>query len=319
MNRFNNRFGVNAKAHLFALLLVVLLPLNAIATEENPDSGAHNAPNNDLHNRVEISAAMAKASDIETQAVGGGQLNLTTRLYGQVIADPTSISHLGARFKGVVTQVQVNLGDRVKKNDLLAQIESNESLRSYQVRSPITGTVIARNANSGELANQQTLFSIANTDRLWVELKVFPNQRQLIAAQQEVILSHSGKSQSSRLSRLIPSTDNKPYTLAYAKLNSVESIAANWPMGAWVNADVVTAIKQADLLVPKEAIQQYQNQTVVFVQQGTTYRPQPVRLGQADNNNVEILAGIQVNDSVVTKNSFLIKADLEKSEAGHAH
>lgn len=214
----------------------------------------------------------------------------------------------------------MNLGQQVKKNDVLANIESNESLRRYQVSSPLTGTVIARNANSGELANGQILFSVANYDTVWVELKIFPQQRAAIHPKQTVILNNSGLSQRSAISHIIPAADDKPYTLAYVKLeNNSESSESQWPIGAWVNAQVITASRQAAVIIPKLAVQQFQGQAVVFVKQGQQYRPRPVRLGQADTDNFEVLSGLIADEEIVTKNSFLIKADLEKSEAGHAH
>ena len=42
-------------------------------------------------------------------------------------------------------------------------------------------------------------------------------------------------------------------------------------------------------------------------------------LGQQDNTNIEVLLGLSIEDEIVSQNSYLIKADLEKSEAGHEH
>lgn len=301
---------LNFKAHSLALLLL-MLPITSNASQNDPS---------DAHNVVTIADAIASASNIETLIVSGGELNISSSVYGKVIADPNSVSHIRARFQGVITEVNVNLGDSVKKNAPLASIESNQSLSGYQVTAPLTGTIIARNANRGEFANDQILFSVANYDTLWVELKIFPQQRAAIRPKQVVTLNTSGLSQRSAISHIIPAADDKTYSLAYVKLdNTNATLATNWPIGAWVNAQVITANKQADLVVPKQAIQQYQGQTVVFIKQGEQYRPRPVRIGQADTVNVEVLSGLAANEEIVAKNSFLIKADLEKSEAGHAH
>ncbi len=311
MNTSNFLTLLRTKPLSLAFMLVMLISSSLTSVANSTE---------DAHNVATISAATATASGIETLAVTGGKLNISTNLYGKVVADPASLSHVRARFDGVITDVNVNLGDQVKKNDVLASIESNESLRRYQVNAPLTGTIIARNANNGGLSNGQILFSVANYDTVWVELKIFPQQRAAIHPKQLVILSNAGFSQQSSISHIIAATDDKPYTLAYVKLeNNSEKSESQWPIGAWVNAQVITASRQAAVIIPKLAVQQFQGQAVVFVKQGQQYRPRPVHLGQADTDNFEVLAGLIADEEIVAKNSFLIKADLEKSEAGHAH
>ena len=48
------------------------------------------------------------------------------------------------RFPGIVKAVKKRLGDKVERGEVLAQIESNESLKIYDVVSEIAGTVITK-------------------------------------------------------------------------------------------------------------------------------------------------------------------------------
>jgi len=73
------------------------------------------------------------------------------------------------------------------------------------------------------------------------------------------------------------------------------------------------------MMVPKASIQEFEGASVVFVKEGDEYRPVPVTLGQQDNYNIEVLSGLHIADVIVSQNSYLFKADLEKSEAGHDH
>jgi cobalt-zinc-cadmium efflux system membrane fusion protein len=73
------------------------------------------------------------------------------------------------------------------------------------------------------------------------------------------------------------------------------------------------------MLIPKSAIQEFEGQKVVFVKKGTAYQPRPISLGLSDSKNVEVLQGLENGELIVSQNSYLIKADLEKSEAGHEH
>jgi cobalt-zinc-cadmium efflux system membrane fusion protein len=45
----------------------------------------------------------------------------------------------------------------------------------------------------------------------------------------------------------------------------------------------------------------------------------PVELGKRDGTRVEILSGIKKGDQVVVEQSYLVKADIEKSGASHDH
>ncbi|WP_163454944.1 biotin/lipoyl-binding protein, partial [Escherichia coli] len=58
------------------------------------------------------------------------------------------------RFAGVVREVSKRVGDRVEKNDVLARIESNQSLTTYEVRTSIAGTVIDRQLAIGEYVTE---------------------------------------------------------------------------------------------------------------------------------------------------------------------
>jgi cobalt-zinc-cadmium efflux system membrane fusion protein len=138
------------KLTLIYVIILLSLPCLTVAGEDNHAAEVAVIPDN-----------MASASGIETVAVSAGQLHILATLFGDVITDSASLSHIRARFDGVVSDVTVNLGDT------LAMVESNESLKRYQVSSPFAGTIIGRHANAGELSNGQILFSIANYDDMW--------------------------------------------------------------------------------------------------------------------------------------------------------
>ena len=57
----------------------------------------------------------------------------------------------------------------------------------------------------------------------------------------------------------------------------------------------------------------------VFVKEGEEYRFAPLTLGRSDGKYIEVISGIRAGQEYVSKNSYLIKADIEKSEAEHEH
>lgn len=107
-----------------------------------------------------------------------------------------------------------------------------------------------------------------------------------------------------------------PYILAYAKIGNTSGL---WPVGAAIKGDVIINRSDVSMMIPKTSIQAFEGNSVVFVKNGNEYRPEPVTLGRQDSKNVEVLSGLRIGDVIVSENSYLFKADLEKSEAGHEH
>ena len=57
----------------------------------------------------------------------------------------------------------------------------------------------------------------------------------------------------------------------------------------------------------------------LVIQVDDTYEIRPLELGRSDGNLTEVLGGLQAGDRYVVENSYLIKADIEKSGASHDH
>lgn len=299
--------------HLTALATTLMLVIHSTALFAGEDDHGEEGHSDDV---VTMSATTATKNGITTVQAFPGELAVSTTLYGRISADPASLSHIRARFNGVIKSVNVNIGDKVKKGDVLAIVESNESLKSYSITSPFDGSVIARHANNGELSNGQVLFSLANYKNVWAQLTVFSQQLGEIKVGQRVGLSHADFSQVTTIAYLTPSVDGSPHSLANV---AVDNSDGYWPLGTLVKAKVTTATQAASLLVPVSAVQEYEDNQVVFVQRDDEYTPRPVKLGMSDGTRVEVLKGLTQGESVVATNSYLIKADLEKSEAGHDH
>lgn len=313
MKRSTLTITILSSCRVALLASALLISFAAISGEGDHDDEKKDEHRNEF---VTMTQEMAAQVGVTTQAVSAGTLNITKTVYGNVVTDPASLSHIRARFDGVVTRVNANLGDKVKKGAALAVVESNESLKSYSLTAPFAGTVIARHANEGELSNGQVLFSLANYDSVWAQLKVFPNQLRSVAEQQAVQLTLADSTFDTVISHILPSPDEQPYVLAYA---NIDNTSGHWPVGAAVLGNITIDTLDISMLVPKTAIQEYEGNNVVFVKKGDEYHPEPVSLGKQDADNIEVLSGIAVSDVVVVNNSFLFKADLEKSEAGHDH
>jgi cobalt-zinc-cadmium efflux system membrane fusion protein len=73
------------------------------------------------------------------------------------------------------------------------------------------------------------------------------------------------------------------------------------------------------LAVRAEALQTYMDKPVVFARFDDIYEVRMIEIGARDNDWLEVLGGIEPGTTYVTANSFLVKADILKSGASHAH
>lgn len=73
------------------------------------------------------------------------------------------------------------------------------------------------------------------------------------------------------------------------------------------------------LAVRRSGLQGFRDSTVVFAQVGDTYEVRMLELGRQDGTWVEVLSGLAPGERYVIANSYLIKADIEKSGASHEH
>lgn len=268
--------------------------------------------------RVQIAADMAAANGLATAPAGAGSLHETLALYGQIRPDAERQRAVTARFPGLVRSVAVQVGDTVRAGQTLATVESNESLQVYAVTAPLAGTVTRRATNPGEAAGSEPLFEIADFSRVWAELSVFPRDRARLKLGQAVTVKASdGATQAAgEIAHVAPVGTAGQALTARVLLDNREN---QWTPGQFVDGRVTVGQSAAPLVVPLAALQTFRDWDVVFAADGDTYQALPVQLGRRDAERVEVLSGLEAGARIVTANSYLVKADIEKSGASHDH
>lgn len=269
--------------------------------------------------KTEIAPDAAKNSGVVVEKVAPAQIGNVIALTGLITINQNTKAEVRARFPGIVRSVHINLGEKVKKGQVLAVVESNESLKDYNVAAPIDGTILARNTNLGDVANGESLFTVADLSTVWAKFHVFPKDAGMIAAEQ-IVRVHTldeVKEGKATIDMLFPTADALSQTLiAIAPLDNQSGL---WRPGMTVEGDVTVSQKQAPLAVRTSALQTMEDQTVVFIQEGNSYEMKPVRTGVSDGEYVEILSGLAAGQPYVSEGSFTIKADILKSGAAHEH
>jgi cobalt-zinc-cadmium efflux system membrane fusion protein len=234
-------------------------------------------------------------------------------MQGLIVTIDGRDARIVARFPGPVRTVRVAVGDNVIAGQTLATIESNVSLSDYAVTAPLAGTVLSRTVAVGDLAGETPLFEIADLSKLWVDIHLFGADAEHIHAGLpiEVTRLSDGVRATTTLDRVLPGMATASQsTIARAVVANTDG---NWRPGASVRVRVSVSEDAVARVVPLEAIQSLRGQETVFVREGETYEARSVKLGRRDGRHAEVLDGVALGDDIVVEQSYLIKADLEKS------
>lgn len=287
-----------------------------VSVSANYQGKSHNWDFESHEGRIEMATQLAKEVALGVSVAGSGILHETILLYGRTVPDPQKISHITARFPGLVRSVKPQLGDRVKAGDIIASIEANDSLQRYNLHAPINGIVVELHANPGEYAGEQPLMTIADYSKVWVDLSVFPGDAQRIKANQAVTIRMGQANSESSIRYINPGDGKSPNVVARVPLKNPNTL---WTPGLLVEGHVTVAKIPVLLLVDNRAIQSFRDWQVVFIKVGDVYEIRPLELGRSDGRLTEVLGGLNAGDHYVVENSYLLKADLEKSGASHDH
>lgn len=270
--------------------------------------------------RTRIDAQVAESSGIRVARAGPGAIADEHVVQGLLTPVEGRVALVAARFPGPIRRLAVNIGDRVRAGQPLATIESNLSLTEYVVPAPMSGVVMARHAVVGASAIEGApLFEIADLLDIAVDLHLFGPDVQRIQPGSAVRVTRLGDAVSAQtvIDRVLPGAATASQsTVARARFPNADGL---WRPGAAVSARIVVQQKPAALVVPVAALQTFRDWDVVFVRVGDTYEVRPVTLGARDAEHVEITDGLAAGADVVVAQSFLVKADIEKSGASHDH
>ncbi|MGH8061472.1 MAG: efflux RND transporter periplasmic adaptor subunit [Pseudoxanthomonas sp.] len=270
--------------------------------------------------RTEIAGKIAIDSGIRVAPAGPGVIADEHEVQGLLTPMEGRVANVMARFPGPIRSLRANVGDQVRAGQALASVESNLSLTNYTVSAPISGVVLARNASVGSVASEgSALFEIADLSSLWVDLHIFGADAQHIrpGVPVKVTRMSDGVTIETTLERVLPGTATASQsTVARATIANADGL---WRPGSAVKARITVEQQPAALVVPISALQNFRDWDAVFIRVGDTYEVRPVELGKRDALQVEILSGLKAGDTVVTEQSYLIKADIEKSGASHDH
>ncbi len=296
-----------------------------VESEEDHSGHDHEEGEHSDDTEIKLSSQAVKLAAITTNNVRKERIAKVIELPGEIGFNEDKVANITPRYAGIVKIVKKHLGEFLNEGDVLAVIESNESLTQYDVVAPISGHIIEKHITIGEFAGEEEpIFVIANMKTVWVNCEVYPHTIQYLQKGQKVKIDAVGMELETigRISYIAP-VFNEETRSAIARIE-IPSDKMKWRPGMFIYASIERSSDKEVPVVDKNAVQVFNDKNVIFIPESkNVFKPVEVELGMSDDNFVEIKDGIHLGESYVSNGAFELKAKLVTSSlgdhAGHGH
>ena len=361
---------------------------NEGAAKESVDGGHEEGEAEEGH--LTLSDDQIRSAGIQLIEAKEQSISLSLPFPGEVRFDEDRTAHVVPRVPGVVESVHVNLGQTVKKGQLLAVIASQQisDQRSeqaaaqrrlelarttyererqlwqdkisaeqdyllarqtlqeaeialnnarqkmnalsgstvlaggnrYELRAPFAGVVVEKHLGVGEVVSETSAaFTLSDLSQVWVTFGVFPKDLNKVQVGRPVKVSSTemGTDVMGTVAYVgnLLGEQTRTATVRVTVANPDDS----WRPGLFVAVQVATDSYLAAVSVPVDAIQTVEDKPSLFVRTAEGFVTRHVELGVSENGFVEVRQGLEAGAQVATVGSFVLKSELGKASAEHAH
>ena len=194
------------------------------------------------------------------------------------------------------------------------------ALNSYDIRAPFDGIVMEKHISPGEAVKEDAnVFTIADLSTVWAEVAVSPKDLNVLRVGEPVTVK-AVSLDATATGKIIYVGSLLGVQTRTAKARVVLSNPAlAWRPGLFVNVDIVSGKNTVPVAVAADAVQTVDDKPTVFLRAPGGFVAQPVVLGRSDGRLVEVIKGLGVGSQYAAKGSFILKAELGKDSAEHAH
>lgn len=374
-----------------ALLLAPLYPALAAGEAEHghaeTEQGAEASKEQE---KITLTPEQIAVAGIKSEVAAPAALATSAQFPGEIKFNADRTAHVVPRMAGVVQSVSADLGQQVKKGELLAVLSSSAlselrsewlaaakrrdlaaqthrrelrlwqekvsaeqdyqaartalqeadiavqnaqqklrtvgaeprstDLGSLEIRAPFDGVVVEKHIALGEaLPDNASIFTLSDLRTVWAEFVIAPKDLQDVRVGEAASVSSAafaGKAEGTV--SYIGSLLGQQTRTATARV-TLENPDMAWRPGLFVSVDVVTRMSDAAVTVAADAVQTVDNEPTVFVEVPGGFLVQPVKLGRASDDRVEVLSGLAPGTRYAVENTFVLKSELGKAGAEHAH
>lgn len=196
--------------------------------------------------------------------------------------------------------------------------QSKDAYTRFVLQSPMDGAIIEKHISLGELvAADTTIFIVADTSNVWADFTVTQADLARVRVGQSITIVSDANSApvDAAISYLGPVMNSDTRT-ALARV-VIDNAKGERVPGQFITGKILVDSYDAAVLVPQSAVQTVDGVPSVFVKAEGGFETRPIKPGRSAEEGIEVLSGLQAGELYANANTFVIKAQLGKGEAGH--
>ncbi|MFT4079138.1 efflux RND transporter periplasmic adaptor subunit [Rhodomicrobium sp.] len=198
-----------------------------------------------------------------------------------------------------------------------------KALRRYEIRSPIAGRVVERRvdlgAPVGREGQESELYVIADLSKVWVDITLPAADLDRVREGNTLLIRAASSKETAPGRVIFVSPVIAADTRAARAIALVDNPNLIWRPGTFVTAEIAIDENAVETSVPIAAIQRIEGEHTVFVRTPNGFEKRKVAIARQDGETAEIASGVSPGENVAVSNTFILKAELGKGSAEHAH
>ncbi|MGE0703138.1 MAG: efflux RND transporter periplasmic adaptor subunit [Vicinamibacterales bacterium] len=190
------------------------------------------------------------------------------------------------------------------------------------LRAPFAGVVTAYDVAVGEMVEpERELLAIADLSTVWVLADIYERDIARVRPGTKAIIRTEAYPDRIFTGEVTYVSDVIEPATRTARVRCVVSNSDGaLKLDMFTTVTIPTAVERDAIVVPADAVQQIDGLSVVFVQTAaTTFERRDVELGMTVGDRVEIVAGLEPAEQVVSAGSFYLKTALLRERIGDEH
>ena len=257
----------------------------------------------------EAAVEQVNLTPVSTIRVSAGSIT-DSRKFGGTVTAKDSV-YVMPSVTGELQNVAVKVGDRVEKDQVLAEVDASRDGQTYRpslIKAPIAGIVTSFTGVEGSMvAPASPVAVIENLDNLEITISVIERYSTLIKEGNKVIVTFDaipGETFTATVTSLSPTIESRTRTrTAKARLDVPEPRVIS---GMYANLNVIISTRDNVLVVPYSALSTSNDVTSCYVVRDGKAVRTTVTTGIREADRVEILTGLKAGDMLVVRGQGLL-------------
>ena len=257
----------------------------------------------------EAASEQVNLTPVSTIRVSAGSIT-DSRKFGGTVTAKDSV-YVMPSVTGELQNVAVKVGDRVEKDQVLAEVDASRDGQTYRpslIKAPIAGIVTSFTGVEGSMvAPASPVAVIENLDNLEITISVIERYSTLIKEGNKVIVTFDaipGETFTATVTSLSPTIESRTRTrTAKARLDFPEPRVIS---GMYANLNVIISTRDNVLVVPYSALSTSNDVTSCYVVRDGKAVRTTVTTGIRESDRVEILTGLKAGDILVVRGQGLL-------------